>query len=81
MALRDLLLRFLAAAGTAGAQAQVLSLGAGYDTAHFQLAREGVAPGKWVELDFLEVRAAGGASRLCALAALHVAIGCEDYGV
>ena len=52
-ALRDLLLRFLAAAG---APAQVLSLGAGYDTACFQLAREGVAPSKWVELDFLEVR-------------------------
>ena len=38
-------------------QRQVLSLGAGYDTAFFQLASEGLAPSKWVELDFQDVTA------------------------
>jgi len=35
--------------------AQFLVLGAGFDTAWFQLASEGQAPRKYLELDFLEV--------------------------
>lgn len=35
---------------------QVLVLGAGYDTAFFQLAAEGVRADKYVEIDFLQVR-------------------------
>lgn len=34
---------------------QVLVLGAGYDTAFFQLAAEGVRADKYVEVDFLQV--------------------------
>ena len=53
-ALRSLLLRFLAGAGSVAGGAQVLALGAGYDTSFFQLALEGIAPAKYVELDFAQ---------------------------
>jgi tRNA wybutosine-synthesizing protein 4 len=54
-ALRELVAAFLAA--TAAAPAQVLSLGAGFDTAPFQLAAEGLLPpaAAWVEVDFTDV--------------------------
>lgn len=63
-ALRDLLLRFLAAlaappsappGGQPQRARQVLSLGAGFDTAFFQLAKEGLAQERYIELDFKEV--------------------------
>ena len=58
-ALRSLLLQFLAAGAAEGHPAaqhkQVLSLGAGYDTTFFQLAKEGLGPAKYIEIDFEEV--------------------------
>jgi len=39
----------------ARARMQVLVLGAGFDTSWFQLAAEGRAPHKYLELDFAEV--------------------------
>lgn len=59
-ALRTLLFQFLAAGADAPGgppPKQVLSLGAGYDTAFFQMAKDGLAsPGlTYVELDFPEV--------------------------
>lgn len=56
--LRRLLRGFLDAVGGEGRRPQVLVLGAGFDTAWFQLAKDGGAealPAKWLEVDFKEV--------------------------
>ena len=38
------------------ARRQVVSLGAGFDTLFFSLAAAGVAPARYVEVDFAEAR-------------------------
>ena len=38
------------------AAAQVLCLGAGFDTTWFQLQQDGLAPTRYLEVDFKEVR-------------------------
>eukprot|EP00899_Mesostigma_viride_P024360 jgi/Mesvir1/5108/Mv15268-RA.1 len=55
-AIRRLLTDFLLAGGEAAGPKQVLSLGAGYDTAYFQTHSEGTLPSyRCFELDYLEV--------------------------
>ncbi|KAK9830157.1 hypothetical protein WJX72_010045 [[Myrmecia] bisecta] len=58
-ALRHLLYQFLAAghdpATGSTPPKQVLSLGAGFDTTWFQLQSEGIAPARYIEVDFAEV--------------------------
>ncbi|KAF5831853.1 S-adenosyl-L-methionine-dependent methyltransferase [Dunaliella salina] len=53
--LRMLQQKFLHASNALGMPAQFLILGAGFDTTWFQLASEGQAPAKCLELDFAEV--------------------------
>jgi O-methyltransferase involved in polyketide biosynthesis len=50
---------------------QIVSLGAGFDTTAFNLAAAGVAPARYIEVDFAEARDALALSRMhaCFLAA------------